>query len=116
MKEIQTQPTIFFESNSLNWEKIDENIDRQIVGFDNQIMMVNVRFKKGGIGALHHHFHVQVTHIADGKFEVTIGNDKKILKKGDSFFVPSNVEHAVICMEDGLLVDVFSPMREDFIK
>lgn len=116
MQENQTEPTIFFESNSISWDKIDEKIDRQIVGFDDQIMMVNVRFKKGGTGVLHHHVHVQVTHIAEGKFEVTIGNDKKILIKGDSFFVPSNVEHGVICLEDGLLVDVFSPMREDFIK
>jgi len=107
---------IFFENDAIGWEKIDDFIDRQIVGYDDSVMMVNVRFKKGGIGYLHHHVHIQVTHIAEGKFEVSIGNTKKILKKGDSFFIPSNVEHGVVCLEDGLLVDVFSPMREDFIK
>ncbi|MCB0442440.1 MAG: cupin domain-containing protein [Flavobacterium sp.] len=79
-------------------------------------MMVNVKFKKGGIGEMHHHIHSQVTHIAEGKFEVTINNETKLLQKGDSFFVAPNLEHGVICLEDGLLIDVFSPMREDFIK
>mgnify|MGYP003490304428 CR=1 FL=1 len=108
--------TVFFENEKTNWEVIEDKIQRQIVGFDDSIMMVNVRFEKGGIGALHHHVHTQVTHISEGKFEVTIGNETKVLKKGDSFFIPSDVIHGVVCLEAGTLVDVFSPMREDFIK
>jgi len=107
---------VFFEDEITNWEVVDDKIQRQIVGFDDSIMMVNVRFEKGGIGVLHHHFHAQVTHISEGKFEVTIGNETKILKKGDSFYIPSDVEHGVVCLESGMLIDVFSPMREDFIK
>jgi quercetin dioxygenase-like cupin family protein len=57
-----------------------------------------------------------VTHIAEGKFEVTIDDEKKILEKGDSFYIPSNVMHGVVCLESGLLIDVFSPVREDFLK
>lgn len=107
---------IFYKSDSTEWEKVDEYIDRQIVGYDESVMMVNVRFKKGGIGYKHKHPHIQVTYVAEGKFEVNIGEDISILKKGDSFFVPSNIIHGVECMEDGILVDVFSPFREDFIK
>lgn len=107
---------VFFENKSNNWEIIDKNIERQIVGYDQSVMMVNVRFKKGGIGAMHHHIHSQVTHIAEGKFEVTINKKTKLLQKGDSFYVAPNLEHGVVCLEDGLLIDVFSPMREDFIK
>lgn len=107
---------MFFKSAEIGWEKVDENIDRQIVGYDDSLMMVNVRFKKGGIGYLHQHFHSQVTYIAEGKFEITIENEKVVLEKGDSFFIPSNKMHGVVCLEDGILVDVFNPMREDFIK
>jgi len=108
--------TIFFENEITDWEIIDDKIQRQIVGFDDSVMMVNVRFEKGGVGQLHHHFHTQVTYISEGKFGVTIGNETKILKKGDSFFIPSGVVHGVVCLEQGMLIDVFSPMREDFIK
>lgn len=108
--------TLFYEDEKLGWEILEDKISRQIVGFNNQIMMVNVRFKKGGIGVLHSHPHTQVTHIAEGKFEVTIDGETKLLKKGDSFFIPSNIVHGVVCIEAGTLIDVFSPMREDFIK
>src|SRR6218665_623931 len=107
---------VFFKYLKAEWESVDEKIQRQIVGFDDKVMMVNVRFEKGGIGALHNHPHSQVTHISEGKFEVTIGAETTILEKGDSFYIPSDIMHGVVCLEEGMLVDVFSPMREDFIK
>ena len=107
---------VFFEGKIMDWEVADKKIQRQIVGYDDKIMMVNVRFEKDGIGTLHSHHHTQISYVAEGKFEVTIGNETKVLKKGDSFFIPSDVIHGVVCLEAGTLVDVFSPMREDFIK
>ncbi|MFN3754694.1 cupin domain-containing protein [Flavobacterium sp.] len=107
---------VFFENETTHWEVVEDKIQRQIGGFDDSIMMVNVRFEKGGIGALHHHHHAQVTHISEGRFEVIIGNEIRVLKKGDSFYIPSDVMHGVVCLEEGMLIDVFSPMREDFIK
>jgi quercetin dioxygenase-like cupin family protein len=111
-----TSTAVFFESTTMEWEVVDDNIQRQIVGYDDRIMMVNVTFKKGGIGAIHHHPHSQVTYVAEGIFEVTLGDEKKVLKKGDSFFIPTNLIHGVVCLEAGMLIDVFSPLREDFIK
>lgn len=50
-----------------------------------------------------------------GIFEVEIGGEKRVLKAGDGFLAPSNVPHGVVCLESGVLIDVFTPMREDFI-
>jgi quercetin dioxygenase-like cupin family protein len=77
---------------------------------------VKVKFEKGGIGILHQHYHSQVTHVESGVFEVEIDGEKKMLKAGDAFYIPTNVLHGAVCMEAGVLIDVFSPMREDFIK
>jgi quercetin dioxygenase-like cupin family protein len=107
---------LFFKEEETQWEVVGEGVQRQIVGFDETIMMVNVKFDKGGIGPLHNHYHAQVTHIAEGTFEVTIEEETRILKKGDSFYIPSNKIHGVVCLEAGTLIDVFSPIREDFIK
>ena len=108
--------TRFFKEEEAQWEVVGEGVQRQIVGFDDRVMMVNVKFEKGAIGPLHNHHHTQVTHIAVGTFEVTIEEETRILKKGDSFYIPSNKIHGVVCLEEGILIDVFSPMREDFIK
>jgi quercetin dioxygenase-like cupin family protein len=46
---------------------------------------------------------------------VQIGEMKKVLKAGDAFYIPPNSLHGVVCLEKGVLIDVFSPMREDFV-
>ncbi len=106
---------MFLEQSNYNWEKIDENLDRAIVGYDDSLMLTIVKFKKGGIGKLHNHIHSQVAYIASGAFEVQIEDEKKVLKSGDSFFLKTNVMHGVVCLEDGVLIESFSPMREDFV-
>lgn len=107
---------MFFENSNYHWEKIDENLERALVGYDDKLMLTVVRFKKGGIGYLHQHIHSQAAFIASGKFEVQIENEKKILSGGDSFFIPTNKMHGVVCLEEGTLVESFSPMRKDFLK
>lgn len=110
---MQSQEFIF--DNQTEWEVIDEYVRRKILGYDDHIMMVKVEFKTGGIGATHDHPHTQVTHVESGVFELTMGKETKLLKAGDAFFVPPNTPHGVICKEGGVLIDSFSPIREDFL-
>jgi quercetin dioxygenase-like cupin family protein len=107
---------MFVESEKIKWEAVAEGVKRKILGYDEKIMMVHVEFKKGGIGALHKHPHSQVTFLAKGVFEVQIGDEKKVLKQGDCFYIPPDIIHGVVTLEDGTLIDVFSPMREDFVS
>lgn len=107
---------MFLENKDYKWEKIDDNLERAIVGYDNSLMQTIVRFKKGGIGYMHQHIHSQVAFILKGTFEVQIEDEKKILNSGDTFFILSNKMHGVVCLEEGILVESFSPMREDFLK
>mgnify|MGYP003641111869 CR=1 FL=1 len=106
----------FLISTEIEWEVVGEGVQRQIMGYDDKIMMVNVKFDKGGIGPMHQHHHSQVTYISSGQFEMTIGDETRILNAGDSFYIPSNVLHGLVCLEAGLLIDVFSPIREDFMS
>jgi quercetin dioxygenase-like cupin family protein len=73
-------------------------------------------FKKGGVGSIHHHIHTQGSYVESGVFEVIIGDEKKILKQGDVFFIPPSIDHGVVALEEGVLVDSFNPMRADFIQ
>ncbi len=87
---------------------------RQIMGYDDKILLAKVAFEKGGIGQMHQHYHSQVTYVVSGAFELTIGDETKVLKGGDSFYIPPNMMHGAVCLEAGTLIDVFSPVREDF--
>lgn len=93
-----------------------EGITRQFIAYDNNIMMVKVIFETGAIGTPHTHPHVQTTYVVSGKFEVTIGNEVKILNAGDGFYAEPSILHGCICLESGVLIDVFNPVREDFYE
>jgi len=98
------------------WEDAGAGIQRQVYGYDDKIMLVKARFEQGGVGALHSHYHSQVTYVDSGVFEMTIGDQKKVIRKGDGYYVPPGTMHGCVCLEPGMLIDVFSPCREDFLK
>ena len=105
----------FINSEEIPWESTDNGVERKILGFDDQIMMVCVRFEKDAAGSLHHHVHRQISYVESGRFEVTIDGKKNILGQGDCFFVAPDLVHGVVALEKGILVDIFTPARKDFL-
>ena len=103
------------ENEHVPIENIDTGVSRKVMAFDDQLMMAKVFFESGSVGEIHQHIHSQISHIESGLFEVQIGEMKKVLKAGDAFYIPPNSLHGVVCLEKGVLIDVFSPMREDFV-
>lgn len=103
-------------SEEQDWQDADEGIRRQILGYNGQLMMARINFRKGAVGTLHDHPHVQASYVASGRFKVTIDGKDKILNQGDGFFVPPGAVHGCECLEEGTLIDVFSPVRNDFIS
>jgi len=97
------------------WEPVAEGLSRQIMGYDDKIMLVKAKFETGAIGQMHKHYHSQVTYVESGEFEMTIGGEVRMLKRGDSFYIPPHVMHGCTCIQPGILIDVFSPAREDFL-
>lgn len=114
--EMKTRSDIFQIESEIKWQNPDVGIQRQIMGYDGQLMMVKVKFETGAIGTVHTHYHSQATYVASGKFELTIGEEKKVLNAGDGYYVAPDVPHGCVCLEAGVLIDTFSPMREDFIR
>lgn len=106
----------FIESRKNLWEDLGHGVKRQFMGYDKNIMMVKVTFEKGAVGPLHKHFHSQSSYVVSGEFEVSIDGVKKVLSAGDGFYIPPDVEHGAVCLKAGMLIDVFSPVREDFLK
>ncbi|KXX72139.1 MULTISPECIES: cupin domain-containing protein [Flammeovirga] len=104
----------FLFSSELPWEEVGPGLKRQIMGYDDKILMARVLFEKGAIGTVHEHHHSQATYVVSGKFELQVGDEKKVIGPGDGFYIPPHVDHGAVCLEAGELIDVFSPIREDF--
>lgn len=112
---MQTKSETFIHENQLPWKDLGGGVRRQIMGYDGQLMMVKVAFEKGAVGTIHQHFHSQATYVASGEFEVEIAGEKQVLRPGDGFFILPDLPHGVVCREAGVLVDVFTPHRVDFL-
>jgi len=97
------------------WEQLGGGLSRQILGWDNQIMMVKVKFEKGTIASQHTHFHTQTSFCHSGKFEFIIAGEKHVIEAGDGLYIAPNLIHGAVCLEAGVVLDVFSPVREDFL-
>jgi quercetin dioxygenase-like cupin family protein len=95
--------------------QVEPGITRQVLGHDDQLMMVRITFRRGAAGALHEHPHRQVTYVESGRFEATVDGKTTVLSAGDCFFVAPHAVHGAVALEDGALIDVFAPAREDFI-
>lgn len=93
-----------------------DGVSRKILGMGASMMMVEVSFKEGGVGEPHAHVHEQVSYIAKGSFAFSLDGETRVVSAGDSIYVPSGVLHGTKALEDSIIVDVFSPIREDFLK
>ncbi|TZF83580.1 cupin domain-containing protein [Pedobacter sp. BS3] len=109
------QSSLFQIEAETQWNDLGNGVQRKIYGYDDKIMLVKARFEKDAVGELHQHPHSQVTYVESGVFRMTIGEEVRIIRTGDGYYVPPHVMHGCVCIEPGLLIDVFSPHREDFL-
>lgn len=96
-------------------EQAGEGVVRRVLSYTDEVMVVENHFQKGAVGALHHHPHTQITYVVSGRFEFEIAGEKRVVNPGDSMLKKDGVEHGCVCLDEGVLLDVFAPMREDFV-
>ncbi|WP_426230684.1 cupin domain-containing protein [Pararhizobium sp. DWP3-4] len=101
--------------HDLTWTETSPGNRRAVLSHRPEMMLVAFSFDKGAIGALHSHPHTQVSYVAKGSFEVTVDGATSTLPTGSSFIVAPNLVHGVVALEEGLLIDTFTPRRDDFL-
>ena len=97
-------------------QMLDGGVVRKILSHTEGMMVVEITFPAGGVGAVHTHPHLQSSYVKSGEFEYTVGDKKVIVHEGDSLTFEPDEPHGCVCLKSGVLVDVFSPAREDFLK
>lgn len=112
------------EQKGANWcfakhvtgEAAAAGVERRILAYCEELMCVENIFAAGAIGAKHQHPHTQITYVAKGRFRFTIGGETKEVAAGDTLLKQDNIMHGCVCLEEGILVDFFTPMRKDFLE
>ena len=95
---------------------LGEGVTRKILASGGTMMTVQFAFEKGAVGTPHTHPHEQVGYVVEGRFELTYDDQETIIEAGDTYYVPSNTLHGVVALEAGVLLDVFTPQRQDFLE
>lgn len=113
---MKTQSGNFLSANEKEIEDLGNGLKRQMLGYNLELMAVKIWFDKGAEGYTHKHRHSQVSYVVEGEFHFTIDGVMKVMKPGDSCMIPPYAEHGAVCPTGGILIDTFSPAREDFIK
>lgn len=109
------QSARFIHADPAQVEDLGGGIRRQILGYGPELMAVRVWFEKGAVGEQHAHHHSQTSYVESGRFLATIDGEDRELGPGDGFFVKPHEMHGAVCLEAGVLIDMFSPARADFL-
>ena len=114
MENRKNKPFVF--SEECKTEDLGKGVKRKILAYGDDLMHVEVHFEEGSSGKEHSHPHAQTTYVLEGEFEFIIGGEIKIVKKGDTLYSAPDVIHGCRCIKKGILLDTFTPIREDFLK
>jgi quercetin dioxygenase-like cupin family protein len=96
------------------WLAMAEGTRRKVLVYEPQILLMRNAFAAGVRSPVHSHSHVQASYVVSGVLEITIGGRNEWMGAGDAFLIPSGADHAAHCLEDGKVIEVFMPIREDF--
>lgn len=113
----QEEVIMYVENKNVPLTDLGGGVVRKVLAYSENLMNVELKFEKGAIGAKHSHPHEQIGYIISGSllFQEE-GKEDKVLVTGDSYYVEPNAVHGVVALEDTMLLDIFTPMRKDFVE
>jgi quercetin dioxygenase-like cupin family protein len=103
-----------FTWDAIPLDVMSDKISRKFVAGD-KAMVAQIYLKKGAVVPEHHHESEQITYILEGALKFELEGKEVIVHKGEVLRIPSNVPHRAVALEDTLDLDVFSPIRMDWI-
>ncbi len=107
---------MYTENKTVSPTDLGGGVSRKILSYSRNLMTVELHFPKGAVGAKHSHPHEQIGYIISGRLLYQEeGCEDKLLETGDTYYVAPNVVHGVQILEETKLLDIFTPMREDFV-
>lgn len=106
---------MFQKHNKCGYSLTLPGIEQKTLVYGKKTLMTEFLLKKGGILPQHSHPHEQTGYLVEGRISLSISSEEHYVKKGDSWCIPSGVEHGAEIVEDAIAIEVFSPVREDYL-
>ncbi len=106
---------MFEKQNSVGYLPALDGIERKTLVHGEKTLMTEFRLSKGSVLPRHSHSHEQTGYLVSGHILLSIGRERFEAKAGDSWCIPGGVEHGADILENSVAIEVFSPVREDYI-
>lgn len=98
-----------------DYREMQPGVFQRVLRHGEKLMLCEVRLCKDAIVAAHAHPHEQISYVVSGQVEFIVDGVKKLLGPGDSCLMSSDATHSVTCLQEALILDLFTPLREDFL-
>ncbi|MBL7181363.1 MAG: cupin domain-containing protein [Pseudomonadota bacterium] len=106
---------MFYKSDSGGYKQVLEGITLKTLVYGEKTLFAEFRLEKGADLPKHSHPHEQTGYLVSGRMQLSIGDKTFEAEPGDCWSIPGNVDHAAKIIEDSIAVEVFSPVREDYL-
>jgi quercetin dioxygenase-like cupin family protein len=100
--------------DALKKEAINDKLWRRFVS-GQRITMAQFFFAEGGTVPRHQHENEQLMYVVEGTLRVTVGDEEVIVRRGEVLHIPSDVPHSAVALEDTVDLEIFSPVRADWL-
>ena len=93
----------------------EAGLTRRVGAYNEKLFLAEHRMEKGWVGARHSHPHEQIVVMVEGKLRLIVGDVEKVIGPDDIVVISPNTPHEAHALEDTIVIDIFSPPREDFL-
>ena len=106
---------MFTKHQDLGYHEVVEGVELKTLTHGDTTLTTEFRLAAGHTLPLHYHPHEQTGYLVSGKIILTIGDEEFETTPGDSWCIPGGMEHCAKVIEDSIAIEVFSPVREDYL-
>jgi len=106
---------MFRKGDASGYKKALEKVRLKTLVYGERTLLAEFRLDRGAVLPKHSHPHEQTGYLVSGRMDLTIGAETHHVAAGDSWCIPGGVEHHAAAHEDSVAVEVFSPVREDYL-
>lgn len=115
LKSSERRRQLFYKANNDEFKEVLPGIKLKTLVYGDKTLFTEFRMDAGAVLPEHAHIHEQTGYLTEGKIRLTIGSQVFEVEKGDSWCIPGNTEHSAEILKDSVAIEVFSPVRKDYL-
>jgi len=106
---------MFYKRQNGGYKQALVGISQKTLVYGKETLLTEFKLSEGSLLPKHNHPHEQTGYLVSGRILLSVGDEEFEAKPGDSWCIPANVEHGALILEDSVAVEIFSPVRADYL-